>query len=164
MPLTDAQPATTEASADVRWLDEEEMATWIALMSFVLRLPSQLDRQLQRDECLSRFEYMVLAGLSQSEGHTLRMTELATFTDGQLSRLSQVVGRMEQRGWLTRCSDPTDGRATLATLTAAGLAKVSHAAPGHVTEVRNLVFDRLSRTQVRTLGEICRQLVDPASC
>ncbi len=98
--------------APANWLDETEMAAWLALIGVVVKLPGALDRQLQRDSGVSHFEYMVLIGLSEAPGRTLRMSALAEFTDAQLPRLSQVAGRLESRGLLTRCPDPTDGRAT----------------------------------------------------
>jgi DNA-binding MarR family transcriptional regulator len=147
-----------------RWLDAEEQQAWLALVGILIRLPAALDAQLQRDAGISHFEYQVMAGLSMSPGHTLRMSELAAFAEGSLSRLSQVVGRLERRGWVRRAPDPTDGRYTLAILTDEGWAKVVQTAPGHVEEVRRLVFDPLTRTQQRQLREIGRRVmrtIDP---
>lgn len=144
--------------AETRWLDDEEMQAWLALAGLFVRLPPELDRQLQRDAGLTHFEYQVLAGLSQAPEHTLRMSTLAGFTEGQLPRLSQVAARLEKRGWLTRKPDPCDGRYTLATLTEEGMAKLVASAPGHVATVRRIVFDSLTRTQVRQLREICRRI------
>jgi DNA-binding MarR family transcriptional regulator len=149
-PASDPAPVDDEP----RWLDDEEMAAWLGLARLISRLPFELDRQLQRDAGLSHFEYQVMAGLSQSPERTLRMSRLAEFAEGQLPRLSQVVARLEKRGWVTRRSDPTDGRSTLATLTDAGMAKVVATAPGHVATVRSFVFDPLTRAQVRQLRDI----------
>ena len=49
------------------------------------------------------------------------MSELGEFAQASLSRLSQMVGRLEKRGWVHRHPDPTDGRYTLATLTEDGM-------------------------------------------
>ncbi|KIS27469.1 MarR family transcriptional regulator [Arthrobacter sp. SPG23] len=143
-----------ETSAEPRWLSDDERQAWLALVGVMMRLPSALDAQLQRDAGLSHFEYMVLAGLSEAPGRTRRMSELAGFTESGLPRLSQVVGRLEKRGWVRRSPDPSDGRITLATLTDDGWAKVVHTAPGHVEAVRNLVFDPLTKAQSRQLGDI----------
>jgi DNA-binding MarR family transcriptional regulator len=148
-----------------RWLDAEERQAWLALASTLNRLPSALDAQLRRDAGISHFEYQVLAHLSEAPDRTLRMSVLGTRTEGSLPRLSQVVARLEQRGWVHRTPDPADGRYTLATLTGEGWAKVTEAAPGHVQEVRRLVFDPLTRSQARQLREIGRRImgaVDPA--
>ena len=149
-----------------RWLDAEERQAWLALASALNRLPAALDAQLRRDADISHFEYQVLALLSEASGRTLRMSELATMAEGSLPRLSQVANRLEQRGWMRRTPDPADGRYTLATLTDQGLAKVTEAAPGHVQEVRRLVFDPLTKTQTRQLRDISRRIIraiDPSN-
>src|SRR5574340_420691 len=137
-----------------RWLDEEERRSWLALAGVLMRLPAALDAQLRRDAGISHFEYQVLAGLSEAPDRTLRMSTLAAFVEGALSRLSQVVSRLEKHGWVRRVPDPDDGRYTLAVLTDHGYAKVVETAPGHVEEVRRLVFDPLTKAQTRQLREI----------
>jgi DNA-binding MarR family transcriptional regulator len=154
------------APDEPRWLDDDEMLTWLTFVSALSRLPSALDAQLQREADISHFEYLVLAGLSMSPESTLRMSELAQFTESSLSRLSNVVARMEKRGWVTRSTDPEDGRYTLARLTDPGWDKVTSSAPAHVAEVRRLVFDPLSRTQqrqLRRIGEVILHAIDPTA-
>ena len=147
-----------------RWLDAEEGRTWIALARTLNRLPAELDAQLRRDAGISHFEFQVLALLSEAPDSTVRMSALATQAEGSLPRLSQVIARMQQRGWVRRTPDPADGRYTLAILTGQGEAKVTEAAPGHVDEVRRLVFDPLTKAQSRQLREISRRImhaIDP---
>jgi DNA-binding MarR family transcriptional regulator len=153
-----------DTSAEPRWLTTEERQAWLSLVSVIIRLPAALDAQLRRDAGISHFEYQVLAGLSESPGHTLRMSTLAVLADGSLSRLSQVVSRLERQGWVCRSPDPADGRYTLASLTPAGLEKVAQTAPGHVSAVRALVFDSITRPQVRQLTDIGQRItraIDP---
>jgi DNA-binding MarR family transcriptional regulator len=100
-----------------------------------------------------------MAGLSEAPERTRRMSDIAAFADGSLSRLSQVVSRLERKGWVRRSPDPTDGRYTLATLTGAGWDKVVETAPGHVGDVRRLVFDPLTKAQVRQLTNIGQRIV-----
>jgi DNA-binding MarR family transcriptional regulator len=138
---------------DVPWLDPEEQATWLRLIGVIVRLPAALDAQLRRDAGLSHFEYMVLAALSMTDEGTMRMSDIAEFAESSLSRLSHACKRLEAQGWLTRHADPYDGRATVAALTDEGRAKVVEAAPGHVRTVRALVFDPLTRGQVKQVGE-----------
>jgi DNA-binding MarR family transcriptional regulator len=150
---------------ETRWLTAAEGEAWLVLATVLMRLPNALDAQLSRDQGLSHFEYAVLASLSQAPERTLRMSDLAAATEGSLSRLSQVVARLEKRGWVRRCPDPTDGRYTLATLTTDGWNKVVAAAPGHVEEVRRLVFNALTQRQVGQLTDLSRRIMralDPA--
>lgn len=147
-----------------RWLTTEERRAWLALGGVVLRLPTALDGQLRRDAGLRFFEYMVLAGLSEAPDHTRRMSDLAAFAEGSLSRLSQVVAKLEHRGLVVRSPDPDDRRATLATLTEEGWELVVRTAPGHLEAVRTYVFDALAATQVPQLTAIAEQIlqtIDP---
>ncbi len=147
-----------------RWLTDDEQDAWRALATVLLKLPAALDAQLQRDAGLSTFEYLVLSGLSEAPDRTLRMSDLAELANGSLSRLSHVVTRLEQRGWVRREVCPEDGRCTNAVLTTAGQRKVAAAAPGHVETVRHLVIDALTAAQVRQLRDIGRRVarrVDP---
>ncbi|MGC5289665.1 MarR family winged helix-turn-helix transcriptional regulator [Micromonospora sp. DT231] len=134
------------------WLDDEQQKLWQDLRTVVVALPTLLDRQLQRDEGISNFEYSVMARLSMTETHTMRLSDLAAQCDSTQPRLSKLMVRFEQQGWVTRCPDPHNGRYTLATLTDAGLRKVEDSAPAHVERVRQLVFDPLSAAQQRHLG------------
>ncbi len=143
---------------ETRWLTEEESLAWRAVISMVLRVPGPLDAQMQRDSGITLFDYLTLSYLSMAPERTLRMSELASVTNGSLSRLSNVVKRLEQRGWVVREADPTDGRYTLARLTDEGYALVESAAPGHVAAVRDYVLDPLTAAQQRTLVEVAERL------
>jgi DNA-binding MarR family transcriptional regulator len=152
----------------VRWLDEDELATWMALAAVIVKLPGVLDYQLQRDSVLTHFEYLVLAGLSESPGRSRRMSDLAVFANGSLSRLSHVVKRLEQRGYVVRRPADDDGRITVATITDPGYDVLVAAAPGHVRAVREYVIDTLTPDQLSQLKTIAEQIlakVDPGkSC
>jgi DNA-binding MarR family transcriptional regulator len=153
-----AHPVRTEDPTEPRWLSDDEQQAWIAVAQLVLQLPGVLDAQLQHDAAINLFEYLVLSRLSMSPERTLRMSELAELTGGSLSRLSNVIKRLEQRGFVRREPDPGNGRYTNAVLTAPGWDKVVAAAPGHVAAVRHLVFDPLDPTQVEALGAIGERL------
>jgi DNA-binding MarR family transcriptional regulator len=134
------------------WLDAEQQELWQDLLTVVIALPAALDRQLQRDAGISNFEYGVLARLSMADQATMRFSELARDCNSALPRLSKLMDRFEAREWIVRRVDPGDGRYTLATLTDSGRQKVVDSAPGHVAQVRRLVFDPLSAAQRRQLG------------
>ena len=141
-----------------RWLDDEEQEAWRQLAAVITRLPAALAAQLQRDADLTHFGYWVLAMLSEAPSGSLRMSELAARANSSLSRMSHGVGRLEKQGWVRRERSPDDGRGSVAVLTPAGRAKVEEAAPGHVAEVRRLVFDGLDAEGVRRLAELGRLL------
>jgi len=137
-----------------RWLTDDELQAWIRLVAVVELLPGTLEQQLRRDSDLSHFEYFVMAMLSEAPGRRLRMTALAARANATLSRLSHVVSRLEARGLVERAPCAEDGRATNALLTPAGWEVVVAAAPGHVEQVRRVVFDALEPEQVGQLRAI----------
>src|ERR1044072_7552441 len=115
-----------------RWLSPAEKEAWTGLVSLILLLPGRLEAPLQHDAGLTLFEYLTLSHISEAPERRLRMSELAYLANGSLSRLSNVVKRFEQRGWMERSPDPADGRYPLAALTEDGYAAVVAAAPVHV--------------------------------
>jgi len=155
--------AGPDGGGEPRWLSEAEMAAWLPLVRLVTLLPQWLDRQLRDDAGISHVYYQILAMLSQAPDHRLRMSELAALAGTSPSRLSHAVATLEDRGWVTRCAAETDGRGQLTRLTAAGLAAVEQIAPGHVGEVRRLVFDRLTADDVDQLARIAGKLVTAAT-
>lgn len=150
---------TPPAGDEPRWLDAEEQQDWFAFAYLMTLLPAALEGQMHRESGLHHFDYMLLSALSMAPERTLRMSTLAHYTGSTLSRLSNVAGRLERAGWIRRHPDPEDGRTTLATLTDAGMATVEAAAPGHVAEVRRLIFDPLTRTQQRQLRTLSHRIL-----
>jgi DNA-binding MarR family transcriptional regulator len=140
-------------------LSEGQQEQWRAFVAVLTRLPSALDAQLQRDADLTHFAYWVLAMLSEAPGRALRMSELAARSNASPSRLSHVVAKLEQRGWVTREPVSGDARGNLARLTDAGHRKLVEAAAGHVDAVRSLVFDVLTPAQAEDLGRICAAIL-----
>ncbi|MEU4645681.1 MarR family transcriptional regulator [Micromonospora sp. NPDC023814] len=156
---TTADPShSADDSLEASWLNAEEKAAWSGLISLILLLPGRLESPLQRASGLTLFEYLTLSHISEAPGRRIRMSELAYLANGSLSRLSNVVRRFEQRGWASRCADPTDARCTLVALTDTGYDIVVAAAPTHVRAVRQVVLDQLSATDQRALARIAAKL------
>ncbi|MFD7153159.1 MarR family winged helix-turn-helix transcriptional regulator [Kribbella sp. NPDC059898] len=142
-----------------RWLQDDELETWKTLQLTMALLTSALGEQLQRDSNLSFLEYYVLAGLSDQPEHTMRLSNLAVLANSELSRLSHLIRRLENRGLVRREPDPNDGRFTNAILTPDGYAELVKAAPGHVELVRKLVFDPLTDDEGRALQNAMAKLL-----
>jgi DNA-binding MarR family transcriptional regulator len=140
-------------------LNQGERAAWVRLAAVLELLPGVLDAQLRRDADLMHFEYFVLAMLSEAPERTLRMSALAAQTNSTLPRLSHVVRRLEDRGFVQRAPYPGDARATNARLTDAGWRKVRQAAPGHVANVRAHVIDALTAEQVDQLAAVTEAIL-----
>ena len=143
----------------VQWLTDAEVGSWLSVVRMMTWLPWSIDQQLRRDSNLSMVEYQVMARLSQSPVRTLRMSLLADLANSSLSRLSHLVKRLEDRGFVRREPDPSDGRFTNAILTGKGFETLAEAAPGHVAHVRSLVIDVLSPEQLRRMGQAADRIM-----
>ncbi|WP_275003263.1 MarR family winged helix-turn-helix transcriptional regulator [Promicromonospora iranensis] len=146
--------ASREASDEPRWLNQDELAAWLANSAIMISLPAALDARMQREAQLTFFEYMVLSVLSEEPDRTMQMSALAARTAASLSRLSHVVGRLEKRGLLARSRIPGAGRRTNTTLTEAGYDVVVAAAPRHVAAVREYLIDELEPHDLKALQRI----------
>ncbi|GAA3855105.1 MarR family transcriptional regulator [Saccharothrix violaceirubra] len=127
-------------------------------MTAVTRFTEHLDRQLQRDSRMPVAYYEILVALSEAPGRALRMSELAALCHSSRSRLSHAVAKLEKEGWVTRRACPSDRRGSIAELTSEGFAVLEAAAPGHVTAVREHLFDVLSVEQLEALDGISRAI------
>ena len=145
------------ADSEPQWLTTDEKEAWTGLVSLMLLLPGKLESSL-REVDLTLFEYLTLSHVSEAPHRRLRMSELAFLANGSLSRLSNVVKRFEQRGWMTRSPDPDDGRYTVAALTDSGYRLVVDAAPIHLRSVRELVLDPLTAADKHALTRIAAKL------
>jgi DNA-binding MarR family transcriptional regulator len=155
--MAGAKTPDPELPDDSLWLTATEKEAWTGLISLILLLPGRLEAPLRKAD-LTLFEYLTLSHISEADDRRIRMSELAYLTNGSLSRLSNVVKRFEQRGWVVRSPDPTDGRYTLAALTDVGYRLVVDAAPIHVRAVREFVLDPLSATDQQALARIAAKL------
>jgi len=144
---------------DAPWLSADQLRSWLALTALLETLPAAVDAQLKRDAGINRYEYLVMARLSEEPERTLPMRDLALVAAGSLSRLSHAVDRLERQGWVERRPRTCTPRHTEVVLTDAGLATIVRIAPGHVREARRLVIDNLTDEQTAQLGLIARAIL-----
>lgn len=122
-------------------------------------LDLQVTRDLVRDSGLSDADYDVLSNLSETDGHRMRLNELAAHMLWSHSRLSHHLARMQTRGLVGRSGDPADGRGAVVRLTPAGMRMIRRAAPSHVVSVRRHFIDLLTARQIAVLGEVADTIV-----
>jgi DNA-binding MarR family transcriptional regulator len=137
-----------------RWLSAGEQHTWRDAIEAWQWLLAAVDAQLQRDSGMPLAYYEILVRLSEAPDRSLRMTQLAEASSSSKSRVSHAVARLEERGWVRRADCPTDRRGQIAMLTDQGFAALSAAAPGHVEQVRKVLFDALTADQLGQLAGI----------
>ncbi|HEY8455498.1 MAG TPA: MarR family transcriptional regulator [Actinopolymorphaceae bacterium] len=143
----------------VRWLNPAEDRAWRGYRRMTGLLDLAIYRDLADDAGLSEPDYDVLSSLSETEGHRLRLTELADRMLWSASRVSHHIRRMESRGLVRREGCASDGRGTVICLTKAGLRAIQSAAPGHVESVRRHLIDRLDEREIKVLGDIAEKVI-----
>lgn len=148
------------ADSQTRWLTAEEQRAWRAFLTATQALFSAVDGQLQRDSAFPHGYYEILVRLSEADDRALRMSQLAQASASSKSRLSHAVARLEERGWIERLDCETDRRGQIARLTDRGLAALEAAAPGHVEQVRQSLFDKITPEQVAQLEAISVAVAD----
>ncbi|WP_216910602.1 MarR family transcriptional regulator [Nocardia sp. NBC_01377] len=147
---------------ETTWLNSEEMRAWQALLSGWALLDREIEHQLKNDSGLSHTQYEVLVRLAAAPEGRIRMTELADSLVNSKSGLTYQVSRLEEAGLVRREACPTDVRGVSAVLTDKGRDTLDKAAPGHVAQVRELLIDVLTPTQITALadglGEVARRI------
>lgn len=96
---------------------------------------------------IANADFDVLLRLSRSPDKSLRMSDLAAQTTLSSSGITRVVDRLETAGLVRRDPCETDRRALYATITDAGLAKVTAVLPQHLDTIDDLLFGPLSAEQ-----------------
>ncbi len=139
---------------DVKWLDDREQRAWRSVMAMQEGLTEFIDRQLRSRCGLSTADYRVLAHLSEASEGRLRSFELAHLLRWEKSRLSQHLGRMQTRGLVSRERCLDDRRGAVVTITSRGQELIEAAAPQHVADVRSVIIDHLSATELATLTAV----------
>ena len=144
----------------MNWLDSDQQVSWRNFLTGQALVMDAINQDMVRDSELTLNEYEVLVRLSESPGKQLRMSSLAQNLVHSRSRLTHTVKRLENAGFVHREHCAEDGRGILCKLTAAGLNKLTAAAPPHVDSVRSHLVDRLSDEEFAALGKIFGKLVN----
>ncbi len=140
------------------WLTTDEQRVWRNYLEMSSRLQSAMNRQLQRDCGLSLADYDVLVALEERPG--CRVSELGDRLGWEQSRLSHQLGRMRNRGLITRAGASDDRRAATIELTDAGRDALAAAAPGHAELVRDMVFTGVPPAELRALSRWTARVLD----
>jgi DNA-binding MarR family transcriptional regulator len=137
----------------VRWLNEGELACWMAFLEMQKLLMETLDRELREGAGVTLDDYDVLAQLSAAPNKRLRMSELADAVIMPKSRLTYRIDQLVKRGCVARADCTDDRRGLFAELTEGGVALLELAAPIHVTGVRTHFSDPVGEGAA---AEMCR--------
>jgi DNA-binding MarR family transcriptional regulator len=122
----------------------------------------ELDAELTRLHGLPLSSYEVLLYLADAPGGRMRMSELADSVLLSRSGLTRLVDRLERDGLLERERCEEDARGYFAAITTKGRTLFDEARRTHLAGVRERFVSRLSREDLRTLGELWEK-VEPGA-
>src|SRR5690349_17300081 len=143
-----------------RSLDPAQLGAYFALIEVTSLLRHAIEQQLREAGDLSYVQFQVLATLGDSPSGSRRMTDLADGVVYSRSALTYQAGLLEKAGLVTRAPAPDDERGTMVTITDAGRARLAKVFPGHIEVVSHLLFEPLSRDDVKTLAGLLAPVRD----
>jgi len=130
---------------------------WEALFRAQVAMMRQLTDEFPSD-VISFNEYDALFNLSRAPEHTLRIRDLNEEVLLTQPSISRLVDRLAQRGLVTKCIDPHDGRGTLVTLTGEGYTLFRNAAKIHAKSIASRMSDNLDGDELNELARLTRKL------
>jgi DNA-binding MarR family transcriptional regulator len=104
------------------------------------------------------WEIEVLMSLLRAPGHRRSAGELQRESQVTSGAITNRVGRLEQRGWVTREVDPTDRRQVLVSLTSEGLKQANHVVATK-NESEKQIFSGMDRPFLERLTSDLRDLL-----
>jgi DNA-binding MarR family transcriptional regulator len=144
--------------AEAAWSHDDALA-WEGMLELSRRLRRHAEDVLTREEDLSVSMLGILGRLVRTEDLTLRPTSLAEATGLSISRVSRIIGTLEQRGMIECRACPADARATDITLTARGRERTEHAQHRLFVLVQDAFAARLAPEETATLARVFARLL-----
>jgi DNA-binding MarR family transcriptional regulator len=139
--------------------DDDPVRAWRAVLLAQSRALRAIERDLEQAGAISLQWYDVLLELN-AVPDGLRMQDLALRTVVSRTRVSRIVSELEERGLVDRAIDPSDGRASLVTITGAGRQELRRAAPVYLAGI-DAHFNRyLTGTQRSAVAGALQRVVD----
>lgn len=146
--------------------DDPRITAFGMLLEAHAAVVTPVNRDLERATGLPVTWFEVLLRLARSEGHRLRMAELARQVGLSTSGLTRLVDRIEAAGYVQREACPEDRRGANAVLTAEGAAELRDAVPSHLESLEEHLAAPLG-DQIELFESLLRDLRDrngPGAC
>ncbi|MEW2289301.1 MarR family transcriptional regulator [Streptomyces sp. NPDC047841] len=141
-------------------LDPVQLGAYFDLVEVTSLLKHAVEQQLRESGDISYVQFQLLARLGDSPTGSHRMTDLADGVVYSRSGLTYQVGLLEKEGLVVRAPSPDDERSITVTLTDAGRELLAKVLPGHVEVVGGLLFEPLSRDDVKALAALLAPVRD----
>lgn len=134
------------------------ISAWESLFRAQVTVMRSLSAEFPRDADLSLTEYDVLFTLAKEEDRSIRMRDLRRQVLLTQPSVSRLVDRLVERGLVSKCPEPDDGRGSLVRLTDDGYDLYRHCAVQHGRSIIDHVGGALSPSELEQLEELCDKL------
>jgi MarR family transcriptional regulator, 2-MHQ and catechol-resistance regulon repressor len=141
---------------------DERLTTVGLLFESAAGLRRLFHRRAEASTGQANLGFDILIRLARTEGHELRMSELAAQASLTPSGLTRAVDRLQQQGFVTRRSCPEDRRGSFAQLTDEGQALMERVIPEHLAEIDRALDDLYTPEEEAQLAALLRRLRDYA--
>jgi DNA-binding MarR family transcriptional regulator len=135
-------------------LDALERRAWRAFLSRHARVAQRLEADLMAHSDMPLAEFDVLFQLALTDGHRLRMNELANRVLLSRAGITRLVDRLVADGLVVRAKCASDARGSFAVLTDRGRQRLEVASPGHLAAVKHFFLESFSRPELETLADL----------
>ena len=141
-------------------LDAMQLGAYFALIEASSLLKHAVEQQLREAGDLSYVQFQLLATLGDAPAGSQRMTDLADGVVYSRSGLTYQAGLLEKAGLVTRAPTEDDERGITVSITDAGRALLAKVFPGHIEVVSQMLFEPLSRADVKALAGLLTPVRD----
>lgn len=131
---------------------EDRVRSWRAVLLAQNRVVRAIEEELAAAGRIPLSWYDVLLELNSAPERCLRMQELGERVVLSRSRVSRLVDELEAKGLVARRTDPSDGRAILACLTAEGRLAFRRAAPVYLRGIEAHFTSHLTEDELHVIS------------
>lgn len=131
---------------------------WTYAFVSIQSLTKEIGTELDRADGLNMESYDLLVQLEVTPTQSLRLSELAERALLSPSGITRAIDRLERLGYVRREPDATDGRATLAIITEAGLTARAATWPTYRAAILAKLSERLTPKEAQQAAAIFRKL------
>lgn len=136
------------------------VAAWRALLLAQNAVLRSIDEDLDRGGAVPLNVYDVLLELNAAPGRRLRVKELAGRTVLTRSRVSRLVDELADQHLVERGDDPTDRRACIVAITAAGRRALKKGEPIYLDGIARHFIAHLTPAEADTVTAALQRVVD----
>lgn len=141
-------------------LSQQTETAWVLLIRAQQVLLNYVEAALKAAGMPPLSWYDVLLELSRNPGAGLRQYEIAERVLLSKHNLSRLIDRLESEGLVKRQACDVDGRGNIVKITAKGAQVKQDMWPVYAGSIQEVIAEPLTATQVKSLAEIMRILLE----